>query len=116
MALGLDTDTALSCARRYGTRVEALYEILSDEPELANRIDPALPFCRAELVHAARNEMARTLYDVLRRRVPLLLLTNLEDEAIADAADRIGAELGWSASRRETEIATVVASRWSLPS
>jgi glycerol-3-phosphate dehydrogenase len=69
-ALGLDPPTAESLARRHGTRVALLHRRLAAEPTDAARLDPALPFVRAELAHAREAEMACTADDVWRRRLP----------------------------------------------
>jgi glycerol-3-phosphate dehydrogenase len=108
-ALGLDAETAAGCAARYGTTVEALFGVVGARPELARRIVPDLPFCAAEVVHAVRAEMARTLTAVLRRRIPLALLHPLDRETVAACADLAGAELGWSPERRGRETEEVLA-------
>ena len=114
--LGLDDETARSAARRYGVRLDALIARIRAEPDLARRIHPETPFCRAEIVLAARDEMARSLDDVLRRRVPLLLLARLDRPLLEDAGALVGRELGWSEERRLHEIAQVAAlARGALP-
>jgi glycerol-3-phosphate dehydrogenase len=60
LASGLDEDAAVSAARRYGARVADLHRLLRERPALASRLHPDLPFCLAEVVHAARREMALT--------------------------------------------------------
>jgi len=104
--LGLDPETAALCAGRYGTTVAALHGLIQAEPALAERIVPACPFSRAEVVHAARFEMARTLADVLRRRVPLAILHPLEKDTVERAADLVAPVLGWDADRRAAEVRT----------
>jgi glycerol-3-phosphate dehydrogenase len=44
------------------------------EPDLARQLDAELPYTGAEVVWAARHEMARTLDDVLARRLRALPL------------------------------------------
>lgn len=105
--LGLDAETARFCALRHGQRVERVHGILAHRPDLARRLADTAPFCRAEVVHAARSEMARTLDDILRRRVPAAILARLDARALEDAAQLAGAELGWSAERRAREVAEV---------
>jgi len=103
-ALGLPVDIARSCARRYGRTVSTLFALLAERPELARRVHADAPFCDAELVHAARDEMACTLHAVLRRRVPLAILVRLDAAALDQAARLIGDELGWDAARRAREL------------
>jgi glycerol-3-phosphate dehydrogenase len=108
VALGLDPEAARHAAHRFGARVEKIHQILRDRPELASRIHPELPFCRAEIVHAVESEMARTLEDVLRRRIPLTLLSRPDERRLREAADVAGELLGWSEDRRRQEVASVL--------
>ena len=52
-------------------RVEAL---LDENPAWRERIHPEAPYLAAEVVLAVRDEMARTVDDVVRRRMPLSLI------------------------------------------
>lgn len=58
----------------YGSDLLALKELFKEDPSYQEQLDPALPFLKAEVIWAARYEMARTLEDVLARRVRLLFL------------------------------------------
>ena len=59
------------------------------------------------LVWAAREEMARTLADAVIRRTGMGSLGFPGAEALGRAASIVGAELGWSEERRQSEIAAV---------
>ena len=83
--LGLDPEAARSIALRHGRNVDRLHTLLAAEPALAARISPACPLVMAEVVHAARHEMAATAEDVLRRRVPVAILASTDSAAIAAA-------------------------------
>ena len=61
----------------------------------------------AELVLAARREMAPTLADVVIRRTPLGALGYPGDQPLARAAAIVGRELRWSDDRMRDEIAGV---------
>jgi glycerol-3-phosphate dehydrogenase len=65
-------------AERFGQQVEKVFALIEAQPELAARIIEDLPFCQAELEYSAQHEMAQTVDDVLRRRVPLQLLVRSE--------------------------------------
>jgi glycerol-3-phosphate dehydrogenase len=104
LAVGLDQETARTAAARFGSGIEALHARIADRPELAARLHPGLPFCRAEVVHAVEHEMARTLHDVLRRRIPLTLLTRPQTGLLTDAAALAGDALGWTPERRQAEV------------
>jgi len=58
----------------YGSDAFAIEKLIRDDPHLAKRLHPALSYCAAEVVWAARNEMARTVEDVLARRTRALFL------------------------------------------
>lgn len=58
----------------YGSDAPALRQLADERPELAEALDPDLPATGAEVVWAARGEMARTVEDVLARRLRALFL------------------------------------------
>jgi glycerol-3-phosphate dehydrogenase len=58
----------------YGTDALAIRELIAADPTLGQPLDPALPYVAAEVVWAAREEMARTVEDILSRRTRALLL------------------------------------------
>jgi glycerol-3-phosphate dehydrogenase len=60
--------------RVYGADASPIQEIARDEPALAEKLHPDLPYIGAEVVWAVRAEMARTVEDVLARRTRALLL------------------------------------------
>jgi glycerol-3-phosphate dehydrogenase len=105
---GLDEETIEGCLERHGTRVERLLERVRSAGDLRRRIVPDLPFCMAEVVHAAADEMARSLDDMLRRRVPLEALCHLDEPTVRDVADRMGAVLGWTVERRRREVQEIL--------
>jgi len=108
IGLGLDEETAANCAMRYGSRVVRLFEHLRQRQELARRIVLDAPFCLAEAVHAVRDEMATTLEDVLRRRIPLVLLCRLSDENVQEVSRLVARELGWTDERRGREVRDLI--------
>ncbi|MGC1422584.1 MAG: glycerol-3-phosphate dehydrogenase/oxidase [Terracidiphilus sp.] len=57
----------------YGADAEEI-RVLAREPELAKQLHPELPYIGAEVVWAARMEMARSVEDVLARRTRALFL------------------------------------------
>jgi len=69
-------------------------------------LEADVPLCAAEVRHAVRNEMARTLADVLERRSRLALFATARARAIAPrVAALVAAELGWTTERRAQELA-----------
>jgi len=58
----------------YGTNKDKIDKILKENPELDQFLDPKLPYLKGEVVYQAREEMARSVEDVLARRTRSLLL------------------------------------------
>src|SRR5262249_2332620 len=58
----------------YGSDALLIQDLIRADPSLAAPLNPALPYCGAEVVWAARAEMARNVEDVLARRTRALFL------------------------------------------
>ena len=105
---GVDEDSRVHLAARYGHAARDVLRLAGQRPELARPIVPGLPDLVAEAAIAARLEQARSVADVLLRRTRLGLLA-APDLRTADAAlpvaAALGEELGWDAARirREAE-------------
>ncbi len=104
-------DTARRLARRYGSRARALARLAEESADLSRPLIAGAPPLRAEVVYAARHEMARTVEDVLARRTALQLYDwRLAIQAAPEAARLMAPELNWSpeeiASAAETYIQT----------
>jgi glycerol-3-phosphate dehydrogenase len=102
--LGIDTESAKWLMRRHGVRAEQVFRIVEEAPQLAARIVPALPFICADLLLCARDEMVMHLSDLLRRRMPLLILAQLSAAEVRHLAELVAPELGWDAARIEQEV------------
>jgi glycerol-3-phosphate dehydrogenase len=74
MRRGLDEDIAHSLSLRHGTRCARIHALLDENPAWAARLHRDAPFIEAEVILAAREEMARSVDDVVRRRMSLSLL------------------------------------------
>jgi glycerol-3-phosphate dehydrogenase len=78
----------------YGADAPAIREIARKEPSLAEKFHPELPYIGAEVVWAVREEMARTVEDVLARRTRALLLgARASIEAAPRVAELMAREL-----------------------
>ena len=108
IGLGLDPETAEWSLFRYGTSLKEIQDLLVRDPALAERITPELPFCKAEIIHCASKEMVVHLEDLLRRRIPLLILSPIKKEILVEAADSIAPILGWSQERCKLEVESIV--------
>lgn len=79
----------------YGTDRKIIKELIQEDPKLVERLHPEMDFTLAEVVLAVRNEMARTIEDVLARRVRLLFLDAAAAITCAPVvADILARELG----------------------
>jgi len=67
----------------YGCDAPEVQALMRGDPGLAEPLDGALPIVGAEVVWAARNEMARTVEDVLARRTRALFLNSRAAIAMA---------------------------------
>ena len=73
---GFTTDIIDDPRAYYGADLQGVQEIESDFPSLAKPLDSSLPICGSDVIWAARNEMARTIEDVLARRTRSLFLNS----------------------------------------
>ncbi len=71
---------------RYGTEARFVEDLAIADPSLGERLAAELPYLAAEAVFAIRHEMARTVSDVLTRRLPARFLNAA---AAAEAAPRV---------------------------
>ncbi|MBV8523574.1 MAG: hypothetical protein JOY71_15850 [Acetobacteraceae bacterium] len=79
----------------YGADAAAVRAIANHEPARAKKLHPKLPYIEAEIVWAVREEMARTVEDVLSRRTRALLLgARASIECAPRVARVIATELG----------------------
>lgn len=89
----------------YGSDAVALDDLMRQQPVLAERLHPALPIVAAQVVWAARHEMARTVEDVLARRTRALFLNAAAAVAMAPAVARLlAAELGRDQAWQEAQV------------
>ncbi len=96
---GLDTDVAHHLAITYGGRAIVLAEAIASDPALGARMqdDPDMHYVWAEVGFAVTKDLARTVTDVLARRVPLLLVgRNQGLDVLDEVAARVQTALGLS--------------------
>jgi glycerol-3-phosphate dehydrogenase len=103
--LGIDHESAKWLMRRHGKRVEEVLRSIEGDLRLAERIVPTLPFIYADLLFCARTEMVVHLEDLLRRRMPLLILAQLTEDMLRRIAETVADMLSWDESAINREIA-----------
>jgi len=96
-------------ARNYGSGLGELYKTAGGDPEWLRPVAGQAQVLRAEVLYAARHEMALTLADVILRRTELGSGEYPGDAAAEDAAAIMAAELGWDEARRQRELADLKA-------
>jgi glycerol-3-phosphate dehydrogenase len=77
---------------RYGSDAVGVRNLIAAKGSLAAKLDDELPFTQAEVIFAARQEMARTVEDILSRRTRALLLNARAAERAAPVTAQIMAD------------------------
>lgn len=91
---------------RYGSESPRVLALGDDRRELLEPAIAGLPYTRAELVYAAREEMAQTLDDVLSRRTRATIQRAQSTmDAAPDVAELLAPDMGWSASEAAEQAA-----------
>jgi glycerol-3-phosphate dehydrogenase len=100
----VDAAVAKHLVHTYGTRAASVTARVRAEAALGQRLDAELPFVLAQVDVAVDEEQARTVEDVLGRRLPLLLRARDQGLGCVDVvAARMAARLGWSASEQQRQ-------------
>jgi glycerol-3-phosphate dehydrogenase len=106
LELGLDAASADHLLGHFGSETPALLNLIRGDRSLGARLEPGHPAVGATVVHAARREHARTVEDVLVRRIHLYYEVRDQGRAAAaETARLLGRELGWEAARVAAEAA-----------
>ena len=105
--IGVSRETALHLARAHGEDAVEILAAIAADPALGEPIVPGLPYCRAEVPHSVRREMALTLEDLLRRRMQVFYEAADGGLPVARAvAERMAAEpsLRWTAAEVDRQV------------
>jgi glycerol-3-phosphate dehydrogenase len=104
-ALGLSAQTVDHLGKSYGSNGLAVLSLVESDPTLAELLVGDLPYIKAEVVYACRNEMAMTPCDVLARRTAITLLDRQRGMGVVDSVAALMArELGWSSAAQQSMI------------
>jgi glycerol-3-phosphate dehydrogenase len=101
----------------YGSDAYEIRKLIATDARLSEPLHAALPYVKAEVIWAARHEMARTVEDALARRTRALFLNARAALAMAPAvADLMASELEWDEATRTKQLAAFrdVASNYVL--
>jgi glycerol-3-phosphate dehydrogenase len=107
---GVDGETRVHLASRYGHAANLVMRLAEADPALAERISPDLPDIAAEAAFAVDHEQAHTVADVLLRRTRLGLLDARRlceegGDGPARVARAMAGLLDWDDARVERELA-----------
>lgn len=88
----------------YGTDADEIRSLVASTPEMGERLHPGYPFTKGEIVWIVRNEMARTLEDVLARRLRVLFMDaraakEMAPAVVAVLAGERGKDDAWQAAQ-----------------
>ena len=104
---GLETDICQHLMKKYGARAERVALLTAENKMLSERISPAYPFIKAEVVYSVRAEMAQTIRDVMARRTRLELIDwHAADAAIETVAALMATELAWTDAQTNEQVQT----------
>ena len=104
---------------QYGSDAQALRRLIRERPELDEQLDERLPVRAVQVVWGVRNEMARTVEDILSRRTRSLLLDAQASIDIApQVAELMAEEMGEDSDWRsqQVEAFTSLAEGYLMPS
>jgi glycerol-3-phosphate dehydrogenase len=84
----------------YGSDRAVIETVMNENPQWGKQLHPRLPYTAAEVIWAARHEMALTVEDVLSRRTRALLLDaasaiDMAPQVAALMADELGYDSQW---------------------
>lgn len=103
---GLPEGAPRYLAGEYGVRAPKVLERVKADASAGARLDPELPSIFAQVDEAVDVELARTLDDVISRRIPLVLRARDQGLGIAEqVAQRMAKKLDWSGERTADELA-----------
>lgn len=88
----------------YGSDAAHINTLLSEDPDFSTVLHPRLPYIKGQVVWAVRQEMARTVDDVLSRRLRALLLdahaaVEMAPTVAAILASELGKDKSWEAEQ-----------------
>ena len=104
-ALGLSPQTIEHLGKSHGANGFQVLDLVASDASLAALLIDDLPYIRAEVVYACRQEMAMTPYDVLGRRTSITLEDRQRGLGVLDeVAGLMAKEYSWSAEQQQSMV------------
>ncbi|HEV7350528.1 glycerol-3-phosphate dehydrogenase/oxidase [Telluribacter sp.] len=96
---GLEESVSRHLANRYGSQASKVADLIREDAALGEHLLPDYPFLKAEVVYAAREEMAVTPRDILARRMRLEIMDWAGTlSCLPTVAELMAPVLGWTQS------------------
>lgn len=103
---GLKQETIKHLLDRYGSDINEVLDLISDDRKLAAPISKNLPYLKAEIVYAVTSEGAQSVSDVLEHRTRIWFeAPNFGTDLVDATADLIAPYLGWKVAQKRASIA-----------
>jgi glycerol-3-phosphate dehydrogenase len=103
---GLKQETIKHLLDRYGSDINEVLDLISDDRKLAAPISKNLPYLKAEIVYAVTFEGAQSISDVLEHRTRIWFeAPNFGTDLVDATADLIAPYLGWKVAQKRASIA-----------
>ena len=118
---GIPVHVGEHIARLYGTEWVRIDAIVQQNPDFARQLSPQCNDIEAQIVFAVTEEGARTLSDIVDRRLVIGTIGSVSREVLERVALIAGPLLGWDelaiqdAIRHEFDRRTVIATHWRTP-
>ncbi|MCF6251376.1 MAG: glycerol-3-phosphate dehydrogenase/oxidase [Methylococcaceae bacterium] len=103
-SIGIDSESTLWLLRRHGNRVAEIFYIIEKAPHLAERITTTVPLIVADLIFCLKHEMVFHLEDLLRRRIPIIILYRMTEAELIQIAAICAKTLKWDLVRQKAEV------------
>ncbi len=111
--LGVDKESTLWLLRRHGKHAQEILQHIEQVPLLAKRITATVPLIMADFNYCLEHEMVYHLEDLLRRRVPLLILYRMTKIELQQFASLCAKTFNWNQQRIDQEV-KLCAEKWLL--
>ncbi|CAB4773648.1 unannotated protein [freshwater metagenome] len=103
---GLSESAIKHLLNRYGSLINEVLAIITEDKKLAQQLSPELPYLKAEVIYAVTHEGAQSVDDVLSRRTRIAFEASDGGESLAmPVASLIAPVLGWDAAAKKSSVA-----------
>jgi len=98
---GVEPKTVRHLIHFYGSRAEKILHYTGDDPRLAEQISPESMDIYAQVLYGIREEGAKTISDVLLRRIHTGITASRGEPQARKIAGIVAGELGWNPAEQD---------------